>query len=223
MSRPYAPTPGSKAEQLVQFLANNNGAMRTKELAKHTGITCADIPSLLATAVEHGLVTMCKVSQPGTRPGNEYRIGPGFNTDRPTLKPMKPTIIPVREHEGKVIDKPMPKPGAAPRPIYPAEQAQPEVAHNTGSDPQGTLQPLHPAEVAVAAPVTREATPEPKVKVRELGPASRKAPAGNEIGILIDKNCAVDIYTDDFYIELTPEQAATVGKFFHATQNLWRR
>jgi hypothetical protein len=221
MNKLYTPTPGSKAEQLIDCLQRNPGAMRTTELAEHTGIEAANIPALLGTAVEHGLVTVCKIIQPGTRPGNEYRIGPGFNTNRPTLKPTKPTIIPVREHEGKVIDKPLPKP-ATPRPIYPASQAQPEVANNTGSDPQAVTS--RPAEVAVAAPVKQEATPEPKVKVRELGPASRKAPAGNEINIVIDQDAAVTIILDDEqYFELTPQQVLAVGDFFHATKNLWRR
>jgi hypothetical protein len=217
MNKPYTPTPGSKAKQLIDVLQRNPGAMRTKELEAFTGIPHENIPSLLATAVEHGLVTVCKIIQPGTRPGNEYRIGPGFNTNRPTLKPTKPTIIPVREHEGKVIDKPLPKP-ATPRPIYPASQAQPEVANNTGSDPQ--VATSLPAEVAVAA---IKATPKPKAKVRELGPAAQTVSAGNDVGIQIDNLGVLTIATEETVIELEPLQVLVLGDFMSKSEGIWRR
>jgi hypothetical protein len=184
-----APLPGSKIARLVEEISRNHAGIRTGELADLIGCKRSDLHSYLKDAIQAGLVTCCTVIKDG-RKCSEYRPGPGFaHANDATLKPIKPTIIPVREHEGKIIDKPLPKPGKPPQPIYPASNAQPEVARsNTGSDPQ--VATSLPAEVAVSA---SKATPESNAKVRGLGPVAPTTPAGNDADIL-DK---VKTMTDD--------------------------
>jgi hypothetical protein len=168
MTNTYTPKPGSNAAALVQALRARQIAMRTDELASICGIESGSVQATLVAAVNAGVVTCCKVTSHG-RQVNEYRIGSGMvpRTHAGEYKPPKATILPVRQGGQN----------ARPQPIYPAapdqsRQAQPAVANNTGSDPQAS--PSAPAAVVVAATA---ATPAPKSKLRELGPASIKVPA----------------------------------------------
>lgn len=228
MSKNYTPMPGSKAELLIHVLRQRQVAMRTPELAEAADVEQNSVTPLLATAVKNGVVTCCKIEVPGkAKAMNEYRIASGMSslTARPELKPARPTIVPVRPTEGTTIDKPLPtrplRP-AAPQPIFPAtsnaaENSQPAVEHNTGSDRGAPTS--RPAAVAVAA---AQATPAPETKPA-MGPARRKAPARDDLAITIDQDGAVTIiYEDEHYIDLTPAQTLALGDFFHATENLWR-
>lgn len=176
----YAPAPNSQAEKLIGTLKKNERALRTPELSQLTGIDITSIGPALRAAVEHGLVTRCKVQNSVGAVAYEYRIGPGIASRAhvPDYKTPKSPIVPVRAPAtGKVAPRPQP------RAIFPASSAQPAVApDNTGSNPQEATP--SPAAVAVAATVTREATPKPEAKLRELGPASPKALAGAETDIL---------------------------------------
>jgi hypothetical protein len=205
MTKPYTPTPGSNAEKAVEILRQHNRAMRTPEIAEISGLTLSEIGSALETPVKHGVVTVCKITNGSGSKTNEYRIGSGMPmVSQGSYEPGKKPVTAIQR----------------PTPIIP-KQAQPAVANNTGSDPQ--VATSQPAEVAVAAPVTREATPKPAVKGRgDSGPAAPKASAGNDVKIIIDQDGAISIYCDEYTIDLTPAQALCVGDFFHATQALWR-
>lgn len=176
----YAPAPNSQAEKLIGALKKSERALRTPELSQLTGIDITSIGPALRAAVEHGLVTRCKVQNSVGAVAYEYRIGPGIASRAhvPDYKTPKSPIVPVRAPAtGKVMARPQPKP------IYPKSSAQPAVApDNTGSNPQEETP--SPAAVAVAATEPREATPEPKAKGLGIGPAARPAPAGAETDIL---------------------------------------
>ena len=225
MTNTYTPQPGSNAAALVQTLRARQVAMRTDELASICGIESGSVQATLVAAVNAGVVTCCKVTSNG-RQVNEYRIGSGMvpRTHAGEYKPPKATILPVRQGETKVIDAPAPKRTARPQPIYPAApdqsiQAQPAVANNTGSDPQETTS--SPAAVVVAATA---ATPVPKSKLRESGPASIKVPAGNVDSLYasIDSTCVLVIGTRETVIELQPDQILALGDFLNRTEPLWR-
>lgn len=229
MTNPYIPKPGSNAAALVQTLRARQVAMRTDELADFCGIESGSVQATLLAAVNAGAVTCCKVTS-GGRQINEYRIGSGMvpRINAGNYKPPKATIVPVRQGETQVIDTPAPKRTARPQPIYPAtpdqsmEQsmhAQPAVAQNTGNDPQETTS--SPAAVVVAATA---ATPVPKSKLRESGPASIKVPAGNVDSLYasIDSTCVLVIGTRETVIELQPDQILALGDFLNRTEPLWR-
>lgn len=146
--------------------------MRTNELGELTGYDMATITSALRHPREKGLVTRCKVQSACGAIAYEYRIGPGIpsKVDAPELTQKSTTL-------GKPSARQQPK-ALIPYQAPVKQNAQPAVAKsNTGSNPQARTPP---AAVAVAATAKAKATPEPKAKVLGSGPASRKAPAGND-------------------------------------------
>jgi hypothetical protein len=209
MNKPYTPRHGSNAEKAVNILRQHNRAMRTPEIAEISGMSLIEIGSALEAPVKHGLVTVCKITNAAGSKTSEYRIGSGVPmVSQGSYQPGKKLVT--------AIQRPTP---IMPKPAQPAVASALDVRSqsNTGSDPQ--VATSLPAEVAVAA---IKATPKPKAKVRELGPASQTASAGNDVKIIIDQDGAVSLYNDEFTIDLTPAQALAVGDFFHATQDLWR-
>lgn len=63
--------PETNIEKAIAYIAKHPGC-RSTEIEEKTGITFA--AALLAPAVEAGYLVSCKVSQPGKRPSNEYRL-----------------------------------------------------------------------------------------------------------------------------------------------------
>lgn len=210
----YTPKPGSQADRLLAVLKKAGRAMRTPELAEASGLTIIQASTALVHAVERGAVTMCKVSHPNGAQMNEYRLASGMPMiSHGDYNPKKKTITTRR-------------PADPPAPTLPAliavSTAQPEVAaNNTGSDVQMTTS--SPAAVAVAA--SRQ-TPEPEAKLRELGPASPKVPAGNvDLGFSIDDGGSLTIYLNDGMSDplvLEPAETLALGDFLWASEKLWR-
>lgn len=66
----------SKTEQAIQYIAQQ-GAARTPEIARASGIAPKDVSALLNPFVKIGLLITCKVEQPGRPPCNEYRLTAG--------------------------------------------------------------------------------------------------------------------------------------------------
>ena len=63
----------SKVEIAIDFIAKN-GAARTAEIAKVSGIAQNDLASRLYPYVRGGVLVSCRVSQPGKASCNEYRL-----------------------------------------------------------------------------------------------------------------------------------------------------
>lgn len=231
----YAPAPGSIAETLVNIIRQHHSPIRTAELAALAGIDTDNVSGNLTAAIRNGIISCCKIELPGhKRTVKEYRWGPGIAPRgiSKSYQSPKPTIIPVRPPEAPVIGNDEDKPigqrlkeainRKTPQPIWPPQsKAQPEVAHsNTGSDPQ--MNASSPAAVAVAATVTREATPKPRVVTRELGRATPQASAGNDLGVSLDQDGSIVISTPEDVIELTPDQTRALGDFLALTEGIWR-
>lgn len=184
MNKPYTPRPGSNAEKAVNILRQHNRSMRTPEIAEISGMSLIEIGSALEAPVKHGLVTVCKITNAAGSKTSEYRIGSGVPmVSQGSYQPGKKLVT--------AIQRPTP---IIPKPAQPAVASALDVRSqsNTGSDPQ--VATSLPAEVAVAA---IKATPKPKAKVRELGPAAQTASAGNDAG-MIDK---VKAMTDDEFAD----------------------
>lgn len=76
----------SKVEQLMAVIRKHPQGIRTDQLRQESGLS-ENVSALLADAVKRGDLYVCKVSQEGKPPTNEYRIGGGVPV--PDFKPLK--------------------------------------------------------------------------------------------------------------------------------------
>lgn len=191
----YAPTPGSIAERLIKVINQHPSGIRTHELSELAGdVKPENVSGILATAVKHGLITVCSVIKPGTRQSTkEYRTGPGMeHASEKTLKPMKSTVIPVRSAEAPIIDKPLPKADAYTH--QPKAELPPSLPHM-------------PIRVRKPDPIL------PKTASYQIS---------GKLGLSIDHDASLCISTDEDVVELSPSQVLALGDFLHATEGLWR-
>jgi hypothetical protein len=212
--REYAPKPGTHSEIAYLCVKNAGRAIRSPEIAEHTGLTIAQVGSALDAAVMHGLVTMCKVKHANGAHMNEYRVGSGLPlASHGELKPAKRADPPLRRPVGSV----------PPAPLLTQQIAQPEVAHNTGIDASvsrvDTAPP--PAEGIDVAPKPQAKPPKPNRKAAETA-----KPAGNDkkrISLVIDSDGTVSLTVPGTTINLSPMQSSALGEFMTATERLWKK
>lgn len=74
-------TEQSLIEKAIAFIAKQ-GSARTPEIAAHLGIKEAHVSASLARPVELGYLVTCKVTMPGRREMNEYRIAEAVSTSK---------------------------------------------------------------------------------------------------------------------------------------------
>ncbi len=134
----------SKADILIAEIRKHDKGILSTELAKATRIERNSITALLATALDRGDVTSCKVTVPGRQETNLYRIGCGV-APRPVPAPLN-LGKQVHFSRGAVGNGTPPAPLPVPKTIvHPFDdeiqptrragkrQAQREVAQNTRS------------------------------------------------------------------------------------------
>lgn len=200
-------------------------SIKTKDLAKKTGIAAASIQACLDPAVKRGDVVVCKVTPATGHSYNEWRAGPGvpptqfkpLNTKRSGVALRTPAYDP-----RPAVPLSTPKPGA--NEIEPALLGQPQSAVGKNTDSARSDSSLIlPEARAVAA----QATPKPKAGVRlKEEPATPEASAGDApylgaLDISINHNGTLIIGTVESVIELAPEHTRRLGNFMLGSQGVW--
>ena len=213
--------PSIRAEQLIDAI-RSAGTIRSGELSTITGITPNNIGTLLAQAIAARTVVVCKISQPGRRSCNEYRIGSGVpDTFRPLT--IKRSDIGTASHRGGTtprvpLSEPINPGAASATPTF--LKPQPAVGNTGSSRPDSSDTPAGARTVAAD-----QATPKPAARTRlKKEPAATKASAGDAtsaLDIRIEHDGTITIGTVESVIELDPKQARKLGHFMGATHGVW--
>lgn len=204
--------------------------IRNRALSEATGVAAKSIPALLAGAIKHGDVLLCKVTPASGNIENEYRRGTGVPA--PEFKPLATQRSGIAAFAHGATTRPLPvttpAPKLAPReietPVLIKHHAQPAVARNTGSPGAEPASDTPPAARAVAA---ARQTPGKALERRGIGPAPAPRPAGDApppLRLAINQDGELQMGDDDDPARwvFPIEQVMQLGDFLHGTQGVWR-
>lgn len=207
--------PETNIEKAIAYIAKHPGC-RSAEIEEKTGITFA--AALLAPAVEAGYLVSCKISQPGKRSTNEYRLSATVAEDKVSWSDFR---VAKRAKALRTEAKPRPMRTTNPttiaskatQPLDPTTEEKP-ISHQPAELTVQTLEMGAPHPGIAPLLMRNDAT-----NVSEGRPPTTEKP---KLYFSLDNNGRLHISIGDEYLDLAPEAVRELGQFMVDTEPAWQ-